>query len=62
MFKEFKHIKDGAIPGKPVSVTLNPYGLKHSKNQWALESFNLIKKGQAEISKGEHAQMREKKR
>ena len=42
MFKEYKKLDDVPIPGKPVVVPFNPYGLTPLYGKKTLEVVNLI--------------------
>ena len=42
MFKEYKHLDDGTIPGKPVVTPFNLDGLTPSDRKKILEAANLI--------------------
>ena len=43
MFKEYKQLDDGTIPGKPVVETFNTYQLTTLDRKKILEAMNLIK-------------------
>ena len=52
MFKEFKQLDHGSMPGKPISGHVDPDNLTKKENKAALESVNRIKKKRYGIIKG----------
>ena len=42
MFKEYKQLNEGPIPGKPIFGTINPSDLTPECKKMALEEVNLI--------------------
>ena len=54
MIKEFERLDQGAFPGKPVVMSVDPDSLTPKELEMAMEAVNLIKekKGKEEKSKG----------
>jgi hypothetical protein len=52
MFKEFKQLNEGAVPGKPVFGKQDPNELTFEDKKRALEAVNLIKEKRSGIIKG----------
>ena len=51
MIKEFKQLDEGAMPGNPVFIPLNPAELTYEERRQALEAVNRIKENRNGIIK-----------
>jgi hypothetical protein len=52
MWKEYKQLNEGAVPGKPVFGSVDPKSLSFEEHSRALEAVNLIKKKRCGKIKG----------